>query len=213
MPFVDQRLDVSERRASHHEFTAANIDCAGPELHIKVFPFLALPAELQDRVSQFMLVRNGLVEIRRHRMHHEASDVLYEQNNYVFAHPLAFEHFCLKIGQHQVLLRDVQILRVHPPVGYRNLFSAVRQGWTPRLISFGGTLTTSIAFKFVFNILVPLFESSANEERDCKHGRDIRTLRRAVHVERLLQALDVKSYDDYPYWRDLFPLVTHRSAQ
>ncbi|KAK3613329.1 hypothetical protein LTR56_027951, partial [Elasticomyces elasticus] len=32
-------------------------------------------------------------------------------------------------------------------------------------------------------------------------------------VERILQALDLKSYDDYPYWNDLLPQVTNRSAQ
>ncbi|KAK5689302.1 hypothetical protein LTR17_026360 [Elasticomyces elasticus] len=134
------------------------------------------------------------------QIHRETSDVLYKQNKYVFAHPLAFELFCLKVGPHQVLLQDVEILKVHPPMGCRNLFSAVHQDWTPRRISIGGPSTTSIAFQSVLDMLLPLFGTSVDEERACR-------------VERILQALDLKSYDDYPYWHDLFPLVTNRSAQ
>ncbi|KAK3613463.1 hypothetical protein LTR22_028139 [Elasticomyces elasticus] len=138
------------------------------------------------------------------QIHRETSDVLYKQNKYVFAHPLAFELFCLKVGPHQVLLRDVEILKVHPPMGCRNLFSAVHQDWTPRRISIGGPSTTSVAFQSVLDMLLPLFGTSVDEERACERVRGTRTLS---------SALDLKSYDDYPFWHDLFPLVTNRSAQ
>ncbi|KAK5713818.1 hypothetical protein LTR17_017444 [Elasticomyces elasticus] len=259
-------LHIEEQYASRNELnTAADIGCIGRVWDTKVSPLLALPAELRDRVFQFLLVRHGPVGNRRHRLrqrtlptmsgvenltlryyvkakprrifenrtgirwtksadegaimwasrqiHRETSDVLYKQNKYVFAHPLASQLFCLKVGPHQILLRDVEILKVHPPIGCRNLFSAVHQDWAPRRIGMGGPSTASIAFKSVLDILLPLFGTSVDEERACKHVHGTSSLSKVGRVERILRALDLKSYDDYPYWHNLFPLVTNRSAQ
>ncbi|KAK3660909.1 hypothetical protein LTR56_000667 [Elasticomyces elasticus] len=115
---VSRHVDITKQASGlstcAHGFYHLCTSCKKPEEHLLRASTIVLQGK-QKRKAPMQTAYTGALVRTNHQFCEEAADILYGQNQFIFATPSAFDQFCDRIHRFTSSLKDVTIKDVHLP--------------------------------------------------------------------------------------------------